>query len=61
MALIKLRQANEAGEEVGTVYVNTDQILAITAGQKATEIQMADGRTRWVIQSSEEVAGMVKA
>lgn len=60
MPLIKLHMANEAGEAVGTIYVNTDQILAITAGQSTTEIQMADGRTRWVKESSEEVAAMTK-
>ena len=47
MALIKLRKANEAGEDVGVVFVNTDQIVAINAGQNATELQMTDGRTRW--------------
>ena len=43
MALIKLREANEGGEEVGAVIVNTDQIVAIIAGPNATELQMADG------------------
>lgn len=60
MALIKLNMANEAGEGVGTIYVNTDQILAITTGQKATELQLADGRTRWVKESSDEVASRIK-
>jgi hypothetical protein len=46
MALVKLRKANEAGEEVGTVIVNTDQIIAVGSGPKATELQMTDGRTR---------------
>ena len=32
MALIKLRKANESGEEVGVVIVNTDQIVALDAG-----------------------------
>jgi hypothetical protein len=26
MALIKLRKANESGDEVGVLFVNTDQI-----------------------------------
>ena len=30
MGLIKLRKANETGDEVGVVYVNTDQIVAIS-------------------------------
>jgi uncharacterized protein YlzI (FlbEa/FlbD family) len=55
MALLKLRKANEAGEEVGTVIVNTDQIVAVASGPKATELQMADGRTRWVKESPDEV------
>lgn len=61
MALIKLRQANEAGEEVGTVYVNTDQIVAITTSQNTTELQMADGRTRWVKNTPDEVVATAKA
>lgn len=61
MALIKLRQANETGEEVGTVYVNTDQIVAITTGQNTTELQMADGRTRWVKNTPDEVVAIAKA
>jgi hypothetical protein len=54
MALIKLRKSNEAGEEVGVLYTNTDQILTISAGQNATEVQMGDGRTRWVKDSCPE-------
>jgi integrase len=48
MVLVKLSMANDDGEPVGTILVNTDQIIAVTAGQHATEMQMADGRTRWV-------------
>jgi hypothetical protein len=36
MALIKLRKANEAGEDVGILIVNTDQIVAISVGQAST-------------------------
>ena len=43
MALIKLRKANQTGEEVGSVVVNTDQIVAIVAGQNVSELQMVDG------------------
>lgn len=60
MALIKLRKANESGEEVGTVIVNTDQIVAIVAGQNTTEVQMADGHTRWVKETPDEVAALAK-
>jgi hypothetical protein len=49
MALTKLRKANETGQEVGVVFVNTDQIdqiVTVGAGQTVTELQMADGRPR---------------
>lgn len=48
MTLIKLRKSNETGEEVGVMFVNPDQIISISAGTSATELQMTDGRTRWV-------------
>jgi hypothetical protein len=38
MGLIKLRTANESGEDVGVLFVNTDQIVAISTGLKATEV-----------------------
>jgi len=60
MALIKLRKSNEVETDVGIAFINTDQILAVTACQSATEIQMADGRTRWVKESPEEVAALAK-
>ena len=60
MALIKLRRANESGEEVGVVIVNTDQIVAIAAGQSTTELQMVDGRIRWVKETLDEVATLAK-
>jgi len=60
MALIKLRKANDTGAEVGVLFVNTDQIISITAGQNATEIEMADGRTRWVSDTPDEVALLVQ-
>jgi hypothetical protein len=60
MALIKLQKANEEGEAVGTLFVNTDQVLAISAGKAATEIQMSDGRTRWVKEGADEVAALTK-
>lgn len=61
MPFIKLREANEAGQEVGILFVNTDQILAITRGVSTTEIQMADGRARWVKETPEEVVTAVKS
>ena len=51
MAFIKLRMANNEGEEMGTVFVNTDQILTIWLDKTATEIQMSDGCARWVKNS----------
>ena len=51
MPFIKLRMANNEGEEMGTVFVNTDQILTIWLDKTATEIQMSDGRARWVKNS----------
>jgi hypothetical protein len=55
MAIVKLREANEAGEETGVHFRNTDQIVAISSGPNATEVQMADGRTRWVKDTPDEV------
>jgi hypothetical protein len=60
MTLIKLRKANETGEEEGTLFLNADQIVAVTAGMSTTEVQMADGRTRWVKETPEEVATLAK-
>ena len=61
MGLIKLHKANETGDEVGVVYVNTDQIVAISAGPSATELQMADGHTRWVKETPDEVVAPAKS
>jgi hypothetical protein len=61
MALIKLRKANDTGQEVGEIWVNTDQIVAVTAGHYATELQMVDGRTRWVKDTPDEVVALTKA
>ena len=60
MPFIKLRKANEAGEETGILIVNTDQIIAISANPHATELQMSDGRSRWVKNSLEEVETLAK-
>jgi hypothetical protein len=61
MAFIKLHKSNEAGEDVGIFIVNTDQIVAITAGQNATELQMSDGHPRWIKEAPDEVAFLLKA
>ena len=61
MALIKLQKANEAGEAEGVLFVNADQIVAITAGPNTTELEMADGRTRWVKDTPDEVASAAKS
>jgi hypothetical protein len=59
--LIKLRKANEAGDEVGVLFVNTDQIVAISAGPSATELQTADGRTRWVKDTPDAIVALAKS
>jgi hypothetical protein len=61
MALIKLRKANETGQEVVVVFVNTDQIVTVGTGQNVTELQMTDWRTRWVKDTPEEVVSLAKA
>ena len=61
MPLIKFTKANEAGEVAGTLFVNTDHIVAVTSGQSTTELLMADGRTRWVKETPEEVVARIKA
>jgi hypothetical protein len=61
MALIKLRGANEAGEETGILFANTDQIVAIGSGPNATEVHMADGSTRWVKDTPDAVVLLTTA
>jgi hypothetical protein len=60
MTFIKLRKAIETGEDEGSLYLNMDQIVAITVGQNTTQVQMTDGRTRWVRETPEEVATLAK-
>ena len=55
MAIVQLREAKEAGEETGVLFRNTNQIVGISSGPNATEVQMADGRTRWVKDPPDEV------
>lgn len=60
MAMIKLRMANEAGEEQDAIFINTEQIVTIHARENVTEVQMTDGRTRWVKETPEEVVSVAK-
>ena len=60
MPIIKLRKANEAGQETGILFVNTDQIVVITAGLSTTEVQMTDGHTRWVKETPDAVAALAE-
>jgi hypothetical protein len=59
--LIKLRKANETGEDEGAVFINPDQIVSISAGQNVTEIHLVDGRTQWVKDTPEEVVSLAKS
>jgi hypothetical protein len=61
LARIELRKTTEVGEDADTLIINTDRIIAITAGQNATELQMADGRTQWVRETPDEVAALAKS
>lgn len=61
MPFIKLRKANEEGREVGILLVNTDQIVAVESAQNATELQLADGKTRWAKETIDEVASLLKS
>jgi hypothetical protein len=61
MALIKLRKANETGEDEGIVFVNTDQIVSVGTGQTVTEIRLVDGRIQWIKESPEEVVALAKS
>ncbi len=61
MPLIKLHKANQTGEDEGVVYVNTDQIVSIGAGQNVTEIHLVGGRSQWVKDTPEEVVALAKS
>ena len=60
MALIRLHKTNEAGDDAGVLFVNSDHIVAITTTPGATELELADGHTRWVKDSPEEVVSLIK-
>lgn len=61
MPLVKLRKANEAGEDAGSVFINSDQIISVSAGPSVTEIQTTDGHTHWVMDTPDQVAALIKA
>jgi hypothetical protein len=60
MPFLKLRKANESGESAGTIFVNTDQVLTISTGPAVTELNMSDGKTKWVLDTPDEIANMIK-
>jgi hypothetical protein len=60
MALLRLGKRTEAGQDVGTVFINTDHIVAVTTGPSATEVQTADTRTHWVRETPDQVAAMMR-
>lgn len=61
MSLIKLRKANQDGEEQGVAFVNTDQIVSISAEQNVTEIHLTDGHSQYVKNTPEEVVALAKS
>jgi len=60
MAMIKLHKTTEAGEDAGALFVNSDHIVAITTTPGATELELADGHTRWVKDSPEDIVSLIK-
>jgi hypothetical protein len=61
MTLIKLRMANENGDEAGTVLINPDQIVSVSVLEGTTTIQTADGKPHWVKNTLDEIVALVKA
>jgi hypothetical protein len=61
MRLVKLRKANQTGDEEGVDFLNTDQIVSVSAGQNVTEIRLVDGRIQWVKDTPEEVVALAKS
>jgi hypothetical protein len=60
VALIRLHKTNEAGEDAGALFVTSDHIVAITTTPGATELELADGHTRWVKDSPEDIVSLIK-
>lgn len=61
MPFIRLRKANENGDETGVVFASSEQIVSISDGQYATEVHFVDGRTQYVKNTADEVVALVKA
>jgi hypothetical protein len=59
MPIIALQRANPSGEPAGVVFVNTDQIITIEAGEKATLLTLGSG-PRWVVDKPEDIASKAK-
>jgi hypothetical protein len=63
MRFIRLRKTNELGEELGAVAFNAEQIVHVcpavrgsgTKGEKTTQISTADGKTHWVLETTDQV------
>jgi len=60
MALIKLHKTNEAGDSAGVLFVNSDHIVAITSTSGSTELELANGHTRWVKDSPDDIVSLIK-
>ena len=60
MALIELHKTDEAGDDAGVLFVNSDHIVALEASQRATELQLAAGHTRWVKDSPEDIVSLIR-
>jgi uncharacterized protein YlzI (FlbEa/FlbD family) len=60
MTLIKLHKTNEAGEDAGALFVNSDHIVAITTTPGATELELVNGHTCWVKDSPEDIVSLIK-
>jgi len=46
---------------VGPFLLNTDQIVAVMSGPRATEIQTVDGQRHWVRETPDQVLALVNA
>jgi hypothetical protein len=61
MAFVKLSKADETGESAGALFINTDQIIAISMGANTTEIATADGHNLWVKETVDQVISLLNA
>ena len=64
MSFIRLQQANESGEEVGPMIVNTDNIAAIIplerSGVTFSILRTTDCRVLWAMETMEEIEAKIK-